>query len=108
MSTRKLIARRSRCLLSLRARPLAETPKLGKPITEADIAAWDIARCRTAPACHPAAARRRRARRSTRRNAPPATPKAARAAGARRRALAGGGPLTAGIDTPKTIGNFYG
>ena len=22
--------------------------------------------------------------------------------------LAGGGPLTAGIDTPKTIGNFYG
>ena len=87
----------------------ADTPKLGKPITEADIAAWDIAAmpdgtglppgsgtavqgaviyAQKCVACHGESGKGG--------GAPGAGP------------LAGGGPLTAGIDAPKTIGNFYG
>lgn len=87
----------------------ADAPKLGKPITEADIAAWNIdvspdgtglppgsgtavqgaaiyaTKC---VACH--------AENGKGGGAPGAVP------------LAGGAPLTSGIDTTKTIGNFYG
>ena len=63
------------------------------------------ASCRTAPACRPAAARRRRARRSSRRSAPRATARTARAASTA--ALVGGQPLTSGIETTKTIANFW-
>ena len=63
------------------------------------------ASCRTAPACRPAAARRRRAHRSTRRSAPRATARTARAAS--NAALVGGQPLTNGIETTKTIANFW-
>jgi S-disulfanyl-L-cysteine oxidoreductase SoxD len=87
----------------------ADAPKLGKPITDADIAAWDIAimpdgtglppgsgtavqgaviYAQKCVACHGEGGKGG--------GAPGAGP------------LAGGGPLTAGIDTPKTIGNFYG
>jgi mono/diheme cytochrome c family protein len=87
----------------------ADTPKLGKPITDADIAAWDIAimpdgtglppgsgtavqgaviYAQKCVACHGEGGKGG--------GAPGAGP------------LAGGGPLAAGIDTPKTIGNFYG
>src|SRR6266550_1889813 len=57
----------------------ADAPKLGKPITDADIAAWDIAIMPDGTGLPPGSG-----------------------------PLAGGGPLAAGIDTPKTIGNFYG
>ena len=87
----------------------ADAPKLGKPITDADIAAWDIAimpdgtglppgsgtavqgaviYAQKCVACHGEGGKGG--------VAPGAGP------------LAGGGPLTNGIDTPKTIGNFYG
>ena len=87
----------------------ADAPKLGKPITDADIAAWDIAimpdgtglppgsgtavqgaviYAQKCVACHAEGGKGG--------GAPGAGP------------LAGGGPLGAGIDTPKTIGNFYG
>src|SRR5258707_11652060 len=87
----------------------ADTPKLGKAITEADIAAWDIAAmpdgtglppgsgtavqgaliyAQKCVACHGEGGKGG--------GAPGAGP------------LAGGGPLTAGIDAPKTIRHFYG
>jgi cytochrome c len=87
----------------------AESPKLGKPISEADIAAWTITAmpdgtglpagsgtaAQGAPiyaqkcvACHGEGGKGG--------VAPGAGP------------LAGGQPLTSGIDTGKTIGNFYG
>ena len=59
---------------------------------------------------HRLAARQRhggaRRAKSMRRSASPAMAKAARAAARPARPLAGGRPLTTGIDTPKTIGNF--
>jgi S-disulfanyl-L-cysteine oxidoreductase SoxD len=87
----------------------AQTIGLGQPVSEADIKAWDIAilpdgtglpsgsgtsaqgakvYAEKCVACH--------AENGKGGGAPGAGP------------LAGGAPLTNGIDTPKTIGNFYG
>ena len=63
------------------------------------------ASCPTAPACRRAAARPNRARRSSRPSAPCATARTAK--GGTRAALVGGEPLTSGIDTAKTIANFW-
>jgi cytochrome c len=84
----------------------AQTPRLGKPIAERDIAAWDIS-------VHPDGT-----------NLPPGsgTPtqgakiyaeKCVACHGAEGKGqpfapLVGGAPLTTGIDTPKTIANFWG
>jgi len=85
---------------------LAQTPKLGKPIAEADIAAWDISAmpdgtglprgsgtpaqgakiyAEKCVACHGEEGKGK-----------PFAP------------LVGGAPLASGIDTPKTIANFWG
>jgi S-disulfanyl-L-cysteine oxidoreductase SoxD len=85
---------------------LAQTPKLGKPIPEADIAAWDISAmpdgtglprgsgtpaqgakiyAEKCVACHGEEGKGK-----------PFAP------------LVGGAPLSSGIDTPKTIANFWG
>jgi S-disulfanyl-L-cysteine oxidoreductase SoxD len=87
----------------------AQTIGLGQPVSEADVKAWDIAimpdgtglpsgsgtsaqgakvYAEKCVACH--------AENGKGGGAPGAGP------------LAGGAPLTNGIDTPKTIGNFYG
>ena len=109
MSTRKSLLAASLAVTLGSVAIAAESPKLGKPISEADIAAWSITAmpdgtglpagsgtaAQGAPiyaqkcvACH--------GENGKGGGAPGAGP------------LAGGGPLTAGIDTPKTIGNFYG
>jgi mono/diheme cytochrome c family protein len=109
MSTRKSLLAASLAVTLGSVAIAAETPKLGKPISEADIAAWSITAmpdgtglpagsgtaAQGAPiyaqkcvACH--------GENGKGGGAPGAGP------------LAGGGPLTAGIDAPKTIGNFYG
>jgi cytochrome c len=88
---------------------LAQSPNLGKPISEADIARWDIAvlpdgtglppgsgtpaqgakvYAEKCVSCHNEGGKGG--------SAPGAGP------------LIGGAPLTNGIDTPKTIANFYG
>ena len=85
---------------------LAQTPRLGKPVPEADIAAWDIS-------VHPDGT-----------NLPPGSGTSAQGAkiyvekcvschgengtGKPFAALVGGNPLTNGIETPKTIANFWG
>jgi mono/diheme cytochrome c family protein len=109
MFTRKTLLAAALVLPFGSAAIAADAPKLGKPITDADIAPWDIAimpdgtglppgsgtavqgaviYAQKCVACHGEGGKGG--------GAPGAGP------------LAGGGPLTAGIDTPKTIGNFYG
>jgi cytochrome c len=108
MSTRRTFPTLG-CILALGAATVAfaDSPKLGKPLSEADIKQWDIAILPDGS------------------NLPPGSGTAAKGAeiyaqkcvachgeagkGVPRVAgpLAGGGPLTAGIDTPKTIGNYY-
>ena len=85
---------------------LAQTPKLGKPISEADIAPWDISAAPDGSGL------------------PPGSGVAAQGAkifaqkcmmchgengtGKPFAALVGGGPVSSGIDAPKTIANFWG
>ena len=84
----------------------AQAPKLGKPISEADIAAWDIDAApdgRGLPAGSGTAAQ----------GAKIYVEKCQvchgeKGAGKPFAALVGGAPLTNGIDTPKTIANFWG
>ena len=84
----------------------AQTPRLGKPISEADLAAWDISAMPDGTGL-PAG------------NGTPAqgakiyTEKCIVCHGENGKggpfaALVGGAPLTTGIDTPKTIANFWG
>jgi cytochrome c len=84
----------------------AQTPKLGKPISEADIAAWDISAAPDGSGL------------------PPGSGTAAQGAkiyaqkclmchgesgsGKPFAALVGGAPLANGIDTTKTVANFWG
>jgi mono/diheme cytochrome c family protein len=108
MSTRNLIATAALALVFGAGPALAQSPGLGKPLTEADIKQWDIAvlpdgtnlppgsgtpakgakifaeKC---SACHGDAAKG---------GVAPFYP-----------ALVGGQPLTNGIDTVKTIANYY-
>jgi S-disulfanyl-L-cysteine oxidoreductase SoxD len=109
MSTPKSLLAAAVTLLLSAASAFADTPKLGTPLTEQDIAPWDItvfpdgtglppgsgspaqgaaiyvSKC---IACHAEGAKGG--------GAPGAT------------ALVGGAPLTSGIDVTKTIGNFFG
>jgi S-disulfanyl-L-cysteine oxidoreductase SoxD len=108
MSTRNLIAATALALAFAAGAALAQSPGLGKPLTEADIKQWDIAimpdgsnlpagsgtpakgakifaeKC---SACHGEAGKG---------GVAPFYP-----------ALVGGQPLTNGIDTVKTIANYY-
>ena len=88
---------------------LAQTPKLGKPITEADIAQWDIAVLPDgtglpAGSGTPAQGAKVYAEKCGACHAEGGKGGGAPGAGP----LVGGAPLTNGIDTPKTIANFYG
>ena len=108
MCTRKTIAAATLALACSAGAALAQSPGLGKPLTDADIKQWDIAilpdgtnlppgngtpaqgakifaeKC---SACHGNAAKG---------GVAPFYP-----------ALVGGQPLTNGIETPKTIANYY-
>jgi cytochrome c len=109
MFTRKTLLAASLVLTFGAVAVAAETPKLGKPITEADIAAWDIAAMPDGTGLPPGSG-------TAVQGAPIYAQKCASChgeggkggAGPGAGPLAGGGPLTAGIDATKTIGNFYG
>ena len=109
MFTRNTLLAASLVLTFGPAAVAAETPKLGKPITEADIAAWDIAAMPDGAGLPPGSGTAVQgaliyAQKCVACHGESGKGGVAPGAGA----LAGGGPLTAGIDTPKTIGNFYG
>ena len=98
-----------RCCADVRRRRgAAETPKLGKPITEADIKAWDITVLPDGTDLPPGSGTRGAGRaiyRAEVRRLPRRERQGRRCA--RRWPLAGGAPLTTGIDAPKTIANFW-
>ena len=109
MSTRKSLLAASLLLTFGAAAVAAETPKLGKPITEAEIAAWDIAAMPDGSGLPPGSG-------TAAQGAPIYAQKCVACHGEGGKGgvapgagpLAGGGALTVGIDAPKTIGNFYG
>jgi len=86
---------------------LAQTPRLGKPILEADIAAWDISAMPDGAGLPPGsgtpaqgakiyAEKKCDACHGPEGKGKPFAP------------LVGGAPLSNGIDTPKTVANFWG
>jgi S-disulfanyl-L-cysteine oxidoreductase SoxD len=84
----------------------AQTPKFGKPISEADIAAWDISVSPDGTGLPPGSG-------TSAQGAKIYAEKCLvchgdKGTGKPYAALVGGGPLTNGIDTPKTIANFWG
>ena len=87
---------------------LAQSPKLGKPISEADIKQWDIAILPDGTNLPPGSGTSAQgakiyAEKCVACHAEGGKGGAAPGAGP----LAGGAPLTTGIDTLKTIGNYY-
>ena len=84
----------------------AQTPRLGKPISERDIAAWDISAAPDGSGLPPgsgtpAQGARIYVEKCQVCHGPDGTGKPFAP-------LVGGAPLTNGIDTPKTIANFWG
>ncbi len=108
MSTRKVFLPLGLALVFASGAALAESPGLGKPISEADIKAWDIAVMPdgtglpagrgTAVEGAKAFAEKCSACHGDGGKGGPGAPAP----------MFGGRPLTSGIDTPKTIGNFWG
>ena len=84
---------------------IAQSPKLGKPISEADIKAWDLS-------VHPDGTNLPRGSGTPAQGAKIYAEKCAACHGANGKggtnaALVGGAPLTTGINVPKTIANFW-
>jgi mono/diheme cytochrome c family protein len=109
MSTRKSLLTASLVLAFGAAAAAAETPKLGKPITEAEIAPWDISVMPDGTGMPPGSGTAAQgaviyAQKCVACHAEGGKGGGAPGAGP----LAGGPPLTSGIDALKTIGNFYG
>ena len=85
---------------------VAQSPRLGKPITEADIAAWDISAMPDGTGLPPGSG-------TSAQGAKIYAEKCVachgqNGTGKPYAALVGGTPLSDGIDTPKTIANFWG
>ena len=87
----------------------ADTPKLGKPITEADIAAWNITAMPDGTGLPPGSGTAAQGAAIYAQKCVACHGEGGKGGGAPGAGpLAGGQPLTSGIDTGKTIGNFYG
>ena len=85
---------------------LAQSPRLGKPIPEADVAAWDISAMPDGAGLPPGSG-------TPAQGAKIYVEKCVACHGENGTgkpfaALVGGAPLTSGIETPKTIANFWG
>jgi mono/diheme cytochrome c family protein len=88
---------------------LAQSPKLGKPITEADIAQWDIAVLPDGTGLPPGSGTPAQGAKVYAEKCVSCHAEGGKGGGAPGAGpLVGGAPLTNGIDTPKTIANFYG
>ena len=84
---------------------VAQTPRLGKPVSEADIAAWDISAMPDGTGLPPGSG-------TPAQGAKIYVEKCGACHGENGTgkpfaALVGGAPLTSGIETPKTIANFW-
>jgi cytochrome c len=88
---------------------LAQSPKLGKPIAEADIAQWDIAVLPDGTGLPPGSGTPAQGAKVYAEKCVSCHAEGGKGGGAPGAGpLIGGAPLTNGIDTPKTIANFYG
>jgi cytochrome c len=108
MSTRSVLLVAALAVAFGAAATRAETPGLGKPIGEADIAAWDIAAMPEGQGLPPGSG-------TAKQGAVVFAEKCARCHGdagkggpIARAPLADGPPISSGIDTRKTVGNFWG
>ena len=86
----------------------ADTPKLGQPIAEADIAAWDIAAMPNGEGLPPGSGTAAQGAKVFDEKCARCHGDGAKGGPIARNPLFGGRPLTDGIDVPKTIGNFWG
>ena len=109
MSTREAVRRRAGAtvlvLVVLGSAALAQSPNLGTPVTEADLAAWDISVLPDGTGLPVGSG-------TPEQGAKVFAAKCAlchgpEAKGGSAASLVGGRPLTDGIDTPKTIANFW-
>jgi cytochrome c len=83
----------------------AQSPNLGKPVSEAEIAAWDISILPDGTGLPPGSGTPEQGAKIF--AAKCAACHGPNAKGGINAALVGGAPLTSGIDTPKTIANFW-
>ena len=83
----------------------AQGPNLGKPISPAEIAAWDISILPDGSGLPPGSGTPAQGSRIYAEKC--SMCHGANGKGGLSAALVGGGPLTSGIDTPKTIANFW-
>jgi cytochrome c len=86
----------------------ADAPKLGKPITEQDIAAWDIAAMPDGTGLPPGSGTAVQGAKVFAEKCAVCHGEGGKGGSVVRGPLFGGPPLTSGIDAPKTIGNFWG
>jgi len=88
---------------------LAQSTNLGKPISEADIARWDIAILPDGTGLPPGSGTPAQGAKVYAEKCVSCHNEGGKGGGAPGAGpLIGGAPLTNGIDTPKTIANFYG
>src|SRR5437016_10171450 len=87
---------------------LAQTPRLGKPISEADIKAWDIAVMPEGTGLPPGSGTATQGARVFAEKCSACHGEGGKGSPLAPAPLFGGAPLTSGIETPKTIGNFFG
>ena len=87
---------------------LADSPRLGKPVAEPDIAAWDIAAMPDGDGLPPGKGMAVEGAKVFAQKCALCHGEGAKGGPVARNPLFGGRPVSSGIDTPKTIGNFWG
>ena len=108
MSTHRTLAALAFVLSCGAGAALAESANLGKPITEADIAPWDIAIMPDGTGLPPGSGTFAQGAQVYAQQCMACHAEGGKGGGMPGAGpLVGGGPLTGGIDTPKTIANYY-
>jgi cytochrome c len=108
MSTRKLLSAAALALIAGSAAMATDTPKLGQPISEQDVAAWDIAAMPSGAGLPPGSGTAAQGAQIYEMKCAHCHGEGGKGGPVARTPLFGGAPITSGIDTPKTIGNFWG
>ena len=108
MSTRNALLAAAVALAFGAVAAIADSPKLGKPIAEAEIGAWDIAAMPDGQGLPPGSGTAVQGAQVFAQKCALCHGEGGKGGPVARNPLFGGRPLTDGIDTPKTIGNFWG
>ena len=108
MSTHKALFAVVLALAFGSAAALADQPKLGKPISEQDLAAWDIAAMPSGAGLPPGSGTAMQGVKVFAEKCSVCHGEGGKGGPVARAPLFGGRPVSDGIDTPKTIGNFWG